>query len=125
MNTQASKITPTVGRVVWFTPSANDNIARNGDRPLAAIVANVWSDSCVNLAVFDANGISHSRTSVYLLQGGDDVPAGSGYCEWMPYQKGQAAKTEALEAKLGAAEVTQDPKQKRLTLADESRSEEP
>ncbi len=33
--------------------------------------------------------------------------------------------TEALEAKLGAAEVTQDPKQKRLTLADESRSEEP
>lgn len=98
-----SRITPTVGRVVWFTPGASDDIPRNGDRPLAAIVANVWSDSCVNLAVFDANGVSHSRTSVYLLQGGDDPPAGSPYCEWMPYQKGQAAKTEALEARIDAS----------------------
>jgi len=29
-----------------------------------------------------------------------DAPALDGqYCEWMPYQKGQAAKTEAAEAR--------------------------
>lgn len=90
---------PTVGRVVWFTPSVNDNISRNGDQKLAAIITCVWSDTCVNLSVFDANGAVHSRTSVPLLQ--DDMTKPDGYyCEWMPYQKGQAAKTEELEKKL-------------------------
>ncbi len=98
-----SKITPTVGRVVLFTPAKSDDITTSGQRPLAAIITNVWSDTCVNLAVFDANGNSHSRTSVYLA-GDDDGPRPSyGFCEWMPYQKGQAAKTEALEAKLETA----------------------
>jgi hypothetical protein len=89
-------ISPTVGRVVWFTPSADDTIVRNGTQPLAAIVTCVWSDTCVNLAVFDANGVATNRTSVLLIQ--DDAARPGGYfCEWMPYQKGQAAKTEALE----------------------------
>ena len=26
------------------------------------------------------------------------------HCEWMPYQKGQAAKTEQLEERLGSVE---------------------
>jgi len=34
---------------------------------------------------------------VPLVQDEPGVPASS-YCCWMPYQKGQAAKTEALEA---------------------------
>jgi hypothetical protein len=91
-------IKPTIGRVVWFTPATSDNtLARNGTQPLAALVTCVWSDTCVNLAVFDANGIATNRTSVLLLQGDGDRPDGY-FCEWMPYQKGQAAKTEALEA---------------------------
>lgn len=92
-------IQPTIGRVVWYHPTPGENIVGNdGAQPLAAIVAHVWSDTCVNLAVFDANGASTNRTSVLLVQEGNPVP-GCGYCEWMPYQKGQAAKTEALEAK--------------------------
>lgn len=92
---------PTVGRVLLFTPSANDTITRNGKLPLAAIIACIWSDTCVNLAVFDANGAAHSRTSVPLIQ--DESPKPDGYfCEWMQYQKGQAAKTEELEMKLAA-----------------------
>jgi hypothetical protein len=62
----------------------------------------VWSDTCVNLVVFNANGVPYNRTSVLLVQDANPVP-GSQYCEWMPYQKGQAAKTEALEAQQGHA----------------------
>lgn len=96
-------IKPTVGRVVWFYPIGHPslNLNNNLNAPLAAIIAYVWSDVLVNLAVFDCNGNSVPHTSIVLEQ--DEVPAppGQSYCTWMPYQKGQAAKTEALEAKLG------------------------
>jgi hypothetical protein len=88
-------ISPTPGRVVWYTPTASEGLARIGDAPLAAIVTGVWSDTCVNLAVFDANGNSHSRTSVLLLQEGNPRPGGGYFAEWMPYQIGQAKKNAA------------------------------
>lgn len=94
-------IKPTVGRVVWYTPSVDEDFPRQSNQPLAAIVCCVWSDTCVNLAVFDANGCTHSRTSVLLLQEGNERPT-HGFCEWMPYQKGQAAKTESLEKQLSS-----------------------
>lgn len=95
-------IKPTVGRVVWYWPAPSDSIVGNdGSQPLAALVAHVWSDTCVNLAVFDANGSPTNRTSVLLVQEGNPRPD-SGFCEWMPYQKGQAAKTEALETAAAA-----------------------
>jgi hypothetical protein len=92
-------IKPTVGRVVLFHPSSQS--AESGFAPAsicAAIVAFVHSDSMVNLAVFDANGVCHSKTSVRLVQDGETGYESGYWCEWMPYQKGQAAKTEALEA---------------------------
>lgn len=84
-------IKPTVGRVVWFFPGD----AREGQQPNAAIVAHVWSDTCVNLAIFDANGapFPHPPTSITLLQEGDPLPpAGQRYCTWSSYQVGQAKK---------------------------------
>lgn len=95
-------IQPTPGRMVWYRPNGSDTgVAHySGDAPLAATVTHVWSDRCVNLTVFDSAGTPHARTSVPLVQDGDTAP-GFAYCEWMPYQKGQAAKTEALET--GAA----------------------
>ncbi|WP_423459986.1 Gp49 family protein [Ottowia sp. VDI28] len=108
-------IPPTVGRVVWFHPAINtveSGFAQaRGDAPLAAIIARVWSDNCVNLAVFDANGNSHSRTSVLLVQDADacDRPAGN-YCTWMPFQKGQAAKTEAAKSAAPASGTARDPR---------------
>lgn len=88
-------IEPTIGRVVWFTPAKTDESLSGSSQPLAALVAHVHSDRCVNLAVFDANGGgSHSRTSVTLLQDDDVAPEAGYYAEWMPYQKGQAAKHE-------------------------------
>jgi hypothetical protein len=41
---------------------------------------------------FDSNGVSHSRTSVPLVQAGEDKSKYGYFCEWMPYQVGQAAK---------------------------------
>ena len=91
-------IKPTVGRVVWYHPAGSTA----AEQPLAAIVARVWSDTCVNLAVFDSNGAASNQTSVFLFQGDGERPS-SCYAEWMPYQQGQAAKTEALEKKLQEA----------------------
>ncbi|GJH31427.1 hypothetical protein CBA19CS91_01740 [Paraburkholderia hospita] len=92
-------IKPSNGRVVWFTPSSQVGSADfAAGSQLAAIVAHVHSDRLVNLAVFDANGVSHSRCSVPLLQDDDPRPEHGYFAEWMPYQKGQAQKTEALEA---------------------------
>ena len=91
-------IKPTVGRVVWFYKWVSGDQHKG---PLAAHVAFVHSDSMVNLMVIDENGNPRSETSVSLVQEGAPVPQGN-YCEWMPYQKGQAAKTEALEAKIAS-----------------------
>jgi len=90
-------IEPTVGRVVWFTPPAGsyqtDEFTDHGAQPCAALVTYVFGRRCVNLAVFDHNGKHHAFTSVTLIQDDDPKPTTNGrYAEWMPYQKGQAAK---------------------------------
>ncbi|MCA8326113.1 DUF2829 domain-containing protein [Burkholderia cepacia] len=96
-------IEPTVGRVVHFRPgkqAANLRIQCDKTQPLAAIVTYVHGPRMVNLAVLDALGRHHALTSVKLLQdddkGSDDEP----FAEWMPFQKGQAGKTEAAESAL-------------------------
>ena len=97
-------ITPTVGRVVWYHvgPDERRFIKQRSGQPCAAIVTYVWSDTAVGLVVFDHDGIMHFASQVELCQG-DTAPGGCEYCEWMPYQKGQAAKTEALESQLKGA----------------------
>ena|SRR3990167_5588436 len=97
-------IQPTVGRIVWYHPSPSDPGGVVPGDIQAAIIAYVWSETCINLCVFDPDGLPYSRTSVYLQQDegvGQSLP----YATWMPYQKGQAAKTEELEAKSGYAIV--------------------
>lgn len=90
-------IKPTIGRVVWFYPAGHSS----GQQPNAALITYVHSDTMINLAAFDANGVPSSQTSVFLYQGVADSERPSSYfAEWMPYQQGQAAKTEALEKQL-------------------------
>ncbi len=89
-------IVPTVGRVVWYRPNGPEN------ETLAAIIAGVNSDRNVNLAVFDMYGVSYAKIAVQLLQDNDETPCPHQdaneewltppYCEWMPYQIGQAKK---------------------------------
>ena len=110
----APRITPTVGRVLLFFTNGCSINQRQTDQPhvfvsdfaqpdpgqpCAAIIARVWSEGMVNLAVFDANGDAHAVTSVALVQPDDPKPQFGYYCTWMPYQVGQAARTEKAEAK--------------------------
>lgn len=101
-------IKPTVGRVVWYWPTAEDIQCRNlsvcdtGPQPFAATIACVHSDRRVALSVVDHAGKQFGLSDVMLLQVSDDGRAAPGYAQWMPYQKGQAAKTEALAAKIDA-----------------------
>ena len=82
-------IKPTVGRVVLYTPHADEKIGNV--QKLPAIVADVFGDRCVNLSVFHHSGdFAGGRTSVDLIQDDDPKPEGR-YCEWMPFQRGATA----------------------------------
>lgn len=99
-------ITPTVGRKVWYRPSAFDMkgpgaMTSAGQQPLDATVIAVWGDRMVNLLVVDVVGKTFPKLSVTLMQDGDAPnmqgpkdsdgnPTAGGYAEWMPYQQGQA-----------------------------------
>lgn len=90
-------IKPTVGRVLWYYPRDDDSGAKpSPGQPLAAVIAAVWTDTCVNIAYFDANGVQWSKQSVLLIHG--DAHPEQGYAAWMPYQKGQAKAQEAGES---------------------------
>jgi hypothetical protein len=118
-------IVPTKGRIVWYVLSEQDCAAINARRKAAgehrdyhhanqtgvmvhagneakpgaiypAMVVETWGDkpdSCVNLKVELDGNDSFWATS-------RQVGVGPGTYHWMPYQKGQAAKYEALEKKV-------------------------
>lgn len=94
-------ISPTPGRVVWFTPHTNRHNWPTGfvyddiSQPCAATVARVWNDRMVTLSVIDQAGKPYPETSVVLLQDDDRKPEGGRFASWMPYQVGQAKKHES------------------------------
>lgn len=103
-------IKPTVGRIILVAC----NLWPGEARP--AIVTKVWGDTCVNATVLqDANDREllpnrGNLTSITLYESqeaaeksvvpdpGKGALSYTGY--WMPYQIGQAAKTEAAEGKI-------------------------
>jgi hypothetical protein len=96
-------IMPTIGRIVHLHngPACllKIPVAKDCDH-LAAIVTGVTDEGRhINVAVFDVFGAPHALQYVPLVQGDDaDIPKDAMYyCTWMPYQKGQAAKTEQAE----------------------------
>lgn len=112
---EATKIiTPTPGRAVWYYPSQDEINAKqfacnDPSQPLAATVAYVWGDRMVNLSVLDQNGNQFRRTSVALVQPGDEPKHTSEgpFATWMPYQIGQA-KAAADVGSVGEAQSTTD-----------------
>lgn len=98
-------IHPSIGRRVWYWPSAYDCgktehkpdtvMQADASQPCDAGVCYVHGDRLVNVTVADHNGHMHRRTSVQLLQEGDEIPVGQAYATWMPYQTGQAKREAA------------------------------
>ncbi len=85
--------------VQYSTISENSTSGKNSmlrPQPFDATIIYVWSDTCVNLRVTDHAGNDFTRTSVSVNAGDGVLPR----AEWMDYQKGQAAKTEQLQAEL-------------------------
>lgn len=95
-------IEPTVGRIVWVYMNNRQQ------QPIAAIVAYVRSNEEIAVFAFDPNykiyleDGQNTATPLFineikLLQTDADYKGEYPYATWMPYQKGQAAKTEQLE----------------------------
>lgn len=97
---------PTPGRIVYYVPKYPVD---GGVRP--AIVVRVYSDVCVSLQVFtdgsndgpgaEANGVMHV-TSVMQDPTGQQPRS----WHWMPYQVGQAQKTDAVAGELAKRVAT-------------------
>lgn len=92
-------IKPTVGRKILFWPATNDqSTVINGDQPFDATIVYVHNERLINVVVRDHIGIQTARQDVPLVQPDDYPPTPDHhYATWMPYQIGQAAKTEALQ----------------------------
>jgi hypothetical protein len=73
-------IKPQVSMPVLYHPHPSDHFGAG--QPLAAIIARVWGGACVNLTVFDGNGLAQNVTSVLLWQGTDCPPAGGRWCQF-------------------------------------------
>lgn len=92
-------IPPTIGRKVWFRPNGVNVIGNkllqvfDDSQALDATVVCVADAQTVNLLVVDHAGVTHAAPNIRLVQpqAGDlTPPEGTCYCEWMPYQVGQA-----------------------------------
>lgn len=97
-------IAPTVGRIVWFHKGTGQDalIEIDSRQPMAAIITYVHHDRLINVTVFNHEGVCYPLTSVQLLQDGEIGALDAFYCEWMPFQKGQAMRTQELEQRAQA-----------------------
>ena len=92
-------IKPSVGRKVWYSPEEMQGV-KLGEQPFDATVVYVHDDRRVNLLVVDHAGNWLYVEKAPLLQEDDAPQPGGGHCYWMPYQTGQAAKTDELQQQL-------------------------
>lgn len=97
-----TSITPTIGRIVLF------NFKReNGsmDCVPAQVVRVLNSDGMINIIAFgDEANVGFAAKCFYtqpLFDPGCATAGLDSWCEWMPYQKGQASLTESIAKKAG------------------------
>lgn len=119
---QSTRIEPTVGRVVLYFPSDDDvyygRIEGEKGKALSAMIAWVNDDGTINLAVNSRYGNHVGCRNVELIQPGEPTPERTksrSYATWMPYQLGQAAKTEKLEGEIASLRDTGGGFDQRLT----------
>lgn len=90
-------IKPTVGRRVHYWPGRHGSgTVLATEQPFDAGIAYVYGDRMVNISYVDHYGTQFAATSVRLVQEGDERPSDqSAFCEWMPFQVGQAKAAAA------------------------------
>lgn len=97
------KIEPTIGRVVHYyhRDPAHDDPETEAPiiGPQTALLCGINEDGTINVCHFDDQGNARPATNILLIQDEDGEPDEEtlSWCEWMPFQKGQAQKTEQLE----------------------------
>lgn len=82
---------PTVGRIVYYKSFGTPN-GEFVPEDRAAIVTGVVDDETVHLCVLNPTGMYFNLNVKH--------GSGGGRWDWMPFQKGQAAKTDELKKKL-------------------------
>lgn len=106
-----SAIPPTIGRKLWLfidTTQPRRAVVQNvhvedPSQPLDASIAYVWPKSETNpyqnitVSFADHRGVIGSHT-VPLRQDDQPVPDAREWCEWMPFQKGQAKVQDTAPA---------------------------
>lgn len=87
-------IPPGIGRMVHV---------KRRTRTLAGQIAGINEDGTINLSVLNSDGSQFAVQNVRLVQSYEEAPdpGEEMYACWMPYQVGQAQKTEQLQAELG------------------------
>lgn len=92
------KIVPTLGRVMWFVPfedfQHHSGVKLYKGQRYTAHVCFVHGENSVNVMVIDSSGKSYGMTCVHVKQADAPEPKGIDYCEWMPYQVGQAGVSQ-------------------------------
>ena len=85
-------IEPTIGRVVWYhpKPGSGDPPPLYPEQPYVALIAAITPEGLLNLTVSNHAGYAFAKQGVRLRQDSDPVERGD--AEWMPFQKGQAAR---------------------------------
>ena len=92
-----TRILPSIGRIVWFFPAIDGGRHEDG-QPFSSMIAGVNDDGTINLLAAARDGTPYGVTNVLLVQEGDEFDQDKPHAVWMPFQKGQAAKTEAAQA---------------------------
>lgn len=78
---------PTVGRIVYYKSYGTPN-GEYKPEDRAAIITQVHNPTCVDLCVLNPTGLFFNQK---VLQGDN-----GGQWNWMPFQVGQAKKTEEI-----------------------------
>lgn len=87
--------------MLWYWPVTGEGAGAEGlkrfdeAQPLPGLVVHVWSDTRVNLTVFDALGMAVC-IATDILQDGQERPPNGGFAEWIPINVRQTSDMAEL-----------------------------
>lgn len=93
---------PTIGRVVYYRHGTEGPFAGSEDYVAAMVCWASEDGKTVNLLTVSHDAVPRGFTDVPFVQDGERTPENGRYAHWMPFQVGQAAKTQEAEGKLAA-----------------------